>query len=163
MIEFFGNVADFISVICGAVAILVAIVTLIINIVKWRRAERRYKNELEKLYKNREEQSAEEVNMKIIKCDRCGAEITENAVEWNDFDLCAKCAAAMEEFSEDVRNKQKARDEAYAAFIEARDKYKAADDALDVANTKLEVHINTVRASKASIASSSGSAYKMSK
>ena len=160
MIEFFGNVADFISVICGAVAILVAIVTLIINIVKWRRAERRYKNELEKLYQNREDQSAEEVNMKIIKCDRCGAEITENSGERNDFDLCAKCAAAMEEISEDVKNKQKARDEAYAAFIEARDKYKAADDALAAANTKLEVQMKTGRAS---IASSSGSAYKMSK
>ena len=160
MIEFFGNVADFISVICGAVAILVAIVTLIINIVKWRRAERRYKNELEKLYKNREEQSAEEVNMKIIKCDRCGAEITENAFEWNGFDLCAKCEADMKEISEDVKNKQKAREEAYAAFIEARDKYKAADDALAAATTKLEAQMNT---GKASILSLPGSAYKMSK
>lgn len=124
------SITQIISFAVAVFSVIIAITAFIVNMIKLRKLRKDYKNEMIQIYENKEAQRAEEEEMKITKCDRCGKEITGNVTEWEGLDLCADCAALMDRYDNVLKNLTTAKEEAYAAFIEAREKYVAADKAL---------------------------------
>lgn len=131
------SITQIISFAVAILSIIVAVTTFVINIIRLRKIRKEYREELTQIYENKDAQRAEEEKMKIIKCDRCGKEITDNVTEWDGFDLCAECAAEMSSYEGKIKDLTAAKEEAYAEFIAAREKYVAADKALADAQRKV--------------------------
>lgn len=149
----FENIYYTMIMVSGVLGLILAVISLIYSIIRTAIITRKYKKEIKSLYENREAQSAEEVEMKIIKCDKCGMTVSQ-AQNWCGFDLCDKCAKEMEALSAKVKDAEAARDAAYEEYKKASDNFHITGAALEAAKNHVTEAENALSAFTDSFAAS---------